>query len=217
LGQSGEALSVTFRILDTSEVGRAHAWHAGFAAANDAIFRRTEQEFYDLALDRCLWCAITEEDEILAISYIHATSGERSIEVGGLMVAVQTRGQGIGEAMMRFPLIHFLANERPLRWSPRPTIVAHVLAGNDGPLKIIEGSGFRHFKTDTWPPGGGLRTGPDGMVHGDEFHFDPTNGLEMLAQWVGAWSGALKNGTAAEVKLLEGESIADWPMLLRSM
>jgi GNAT superfamily N-acetyltransferase len=215
----GGVLRVTFRILDTSEVGRAHAWHSGFASANDAILPRTEQQFYDLALDRSLWCAITDEDEILGMSYLSVSGDNKKIEVGGLMVAKKTRGQGIGDAMLRLPLIHFLVNERPLRWEPQPCILTHVVAGNDDPVRIIERCGFKFAFSDSWPAEElpGLRTGDDGKVHGHEFHLVIPDGVQELAKWMQSWNGKLRDGTDAEIKMLEDESIEDWAGILSSM
>lgn len=212
-------MSTKIRIVDTSEVGRAHAWHLGFAAANDAIFPRKEEEFNDLALDRCLWCAITDEDEILAMSYVHGSADVGSVEVGGLMVAVKTRGKGLGDIMMHVPLIHFLVNERPLRWTPTPTILTHVVTGNDDPRGIIERCGFAFAKSDSWSADDfpGLRTGPDGRVHGDEFHLQTPEALEGLACWADEWPHSLRDGSPAEIRLLEGETTDDWATVLRSM
>ncbi len=205
--------------MDTSEVGRAHAWHSGFAAANDAIFPRTEKAFFDLTLDRNVWCAITDDDEIVGMSYAKVSDDETEVEVGGLMVSAKTRGRGIGDLMMRLPLIHFLVTERPLRWERPPAIVAHALAGNEMPRRIITRAGFEFHEEVCIPPGvlPGLRTGPDGMVHGDEYHLKIPDALLDLAQWLDEWSDVLRDGSPARITMLEGESIADWATVLRSM
>lgn len=212
-------MSTKIRIVDASEVGRAHAWHSGFAAANDALFPRKEREFYDLALDRCLWCAIADEDEILAMSYVRSSADDCTVEVGGVMVAVKTRGRGIGDVMIRVPLAHFLVNERPLRWPSPPTILTHVVAGNEDPRRIIERCGFALAKSGSWPAADlpGLRTGHDGKVHGDEFHLRVPEALEHLAQWAENWSHRLRDGSPAEIQLLDGETTQDWATVLRSM
>lgn len=205
--------------MDTSEVGRAHAWHAGFAAANDAIFPRTEKAFYDLTLDRNVWCAISDDDEILGMSYAKVADDETEVEIGGLMVAAKTRGRGIGDLLMRLPLIQFLVNERPLRWARPPAIVAHALAGNELPRRIIQRAGFEHAKPVSIPAHvlPGLRTGQDGQVHGDEYHLRLPDALLDLARWLDGWTGVLRDGSAARIQLLEGESLADWATVLRSM
>lgn len=211
-------MSTVFRIVDTSEIGRAHAWHSAFAAANDAIFPRTKDMFFDLARDRNLWCAITDEDDIVGMSYAAMNPEETEVEIGGLMVASETRGRGIGDYMMRLPLIHFLVMERPLRWEHPPTIVTHVLAGNEMPRRIIERAGFAHAKPVTIPPEvlPGLRTGADGMVHGDEYHLRLPDALSELADWIDEFDGTLRNGSPCSIELLEGESLGDWATVLRS-
>lgn len=213
------ALLVTFRIVDSSEVGRAHAWHAGFAAANDAIYPRTEKAFYRLTLDRNVWCAITEEDELLGMSYACMNDDESEVEVGGLMVAAKTRGKGIGDILMRLPLCHFLVNEDPLAWNRPPRIVAHALKGNELPRRIITRAGFQHatavsIPADVLP---GLRTEADGLIHGDEFHLQMPGALSGQADWLDSWSGTLRDGTAASISLLPGEALSDWASALRAM
>ena len=215
----GENLKTTFRIVDTSEVGRAHAWHSGFAAANDAIFPRTAQAFYNLTLDRNVWCAITDDDEIVGMSYAKMSDDETEVEIGGLMVSAKTRGRGIGDLMMRLPLVHFLVTERPLRWRCPPTIVAHALEGNEKPRRIISRAGFEFHKTVSIPPEvlPGLRIGDDGMVHGDEYHLKLPDALLCLATWLDEWSDVLRDGSSAAIKILEDETLADWATILRSM
>lgn len=212
-------LLVTFRIVDTNEVGRAHAWHAGFAAANDAIYPRTETSFYDLTLDRNVWCAITDEDELLGMSYACVSPDNTEVEIGGLMVAAKTRGKGIGDVLMRLPLCHFVVNENPLAWRQPPRIVAHALKGNELPRKIISRAGFEHATAvrihgDKLP---GLRIEDDGHVHGDEFHLRTPGALAEQADWLDSWAGQLRDGTTASISLLEGEALSDWANALRSM
>lgn len=212
-------MTTNFRIVDTSEVGRAHAWHQGFAAANDAIFPRTEKVFRDLTLDRNVWCAITNDDEIVAMSYANLDEVKNELEIGGLMVSAKTRGRGIGDLMMRLPLVHYLVYERPLRWPTPPTIVAHVLAGNPAPRGIISRAGFDFHEEVCIPSEAlpGLRTGPDGMVHGDEFHLRLPQALMDLADWLDGWSDELRDGSPAAIHMLEGETTGDWATVLRTM
>lgn len=212
-------MSVTFRIVDTSELGRVHAWHTDFAAANDAIFPRSRDEFEELARDRCLWCAITSDDHIAGLSYVSVSSDLREIEVGGLMVDQAMQGSGIGECLFKLPLIHLMVNERPTHWQPIPVILTHVLVGNDAPRKLIENTGFRFFKNDRWPSSElpGLRTQEDGMVHGDEFHLPLPESLFAFADWMGAWTGILRNQQDATIVMLEGESHLIWSDILREL
>jgi len=215
----GEDLKTTFRIVDTSEVGRAHAWHSGFAAANDAIFPRTAKAFYDLTRDRSVWCAITDDDEIVGMSYASMSDDETEVEIGGLMVSAKTRGRGIGDVMMRLPLVHFLVMERPFRSERPPTIVAHALRGNEMPGRIITRAGFEFHDEVCIPPEvlPGLRTGADGMVHGDEYRLKLPDALHHLADWLDGWNDVLRDGSSAAISTLPDETLADWATVLRSM
>jgi hypothetical protein len=212
-------LSTTFRIVDTSEIGRAHAWHMDFASSNNAIYPRTEEKFFDLARDRQLWCAISCGDEYLAMSYANFDQGKNEVEIGGLMVNEIARGRGLGDFMMRIPLVHFLVMERPLEWPHRPTIVAHVLAGNQMPRKIIGRAGFEHHKAICIPGDAlpGLPTQEDGNVHGDEFHLSVPAAVLELADWIDGWDERLNDGSEATIEMLEGETRAQWATVLRDM
>lgn len=211
-------MSVTIRIVDSSEVGRAHAWHSGFAAANDALFPRKPEDFERLAFSRSLWCAITSEDEIMAMSYVDSED-DRIIEAGGLMVAAQARGTGLGTAIFRAPLAHFVMTERPQCWRNPPTIIAHILQGNDMPRRIIEETGFvfAHPVERSGDELPGLRQCEDGMVRGDELHLDWSLALPALAGWAGTWTGALRDGRAIDVLMLDGETMADLAIGLAEM
>lgn len=210
---------ITFRIVDTSEVGRAYAWHADFAAANDAIFPRTERAFGEMALDRLVWCAITDTDHIVGMSYANVKDDLSEVEIGGLMVDATMRGKGLGDVLMRLPLAHLLVNEQPLAWSPAPTILTHALKDNHLPRGIIGRVGFR-FATDVTIPGAmlpGLRTESDGNVHGTEFHLAIPDGLHSVADWLGAWTGKLNDGSDCQIDMREGERLSDWADAIRGM
>lgn len=212
-------MHITFRVLDTAEVGRAHAWHSGFAASNDSLYPRTKATFADMVLDRQCWCAITDDDEILGLSYCYVEDHQREVEIGGLMVAAKARNQGIGDYLFRLPLIQFLVNEQPQGWSPVPTIVAHVIKGNEKPRGLIARTGFEFAKPVKIPgeklPG--LRTEDDGFVYGDEYHLPLPGSLDTLASWLEGEKGKLRDDTPCSVRLLEGESLTLWAEALRSM
>lgn len=212
-------MHITFRTVDTSEIGRAHEWHREFASANDAIYPRSKEQFLQLALDRYVWCAVSTDDEYLAMSYANYDDVKNEWEIGGLMVADKMRGKGLGTIMMRVPLAHMLFNEQPLTWTLPPKIVAHVLTGNDAPRKIIPEVGFAFAEHVTIPPEAlpGLRVSDDGMIHGDEFHFEIPDGLTSLADWTAGWNDTLKDGTRAEIDLLEGNTLDDWTVAIRDM
>lgn len=212
-------MNISFRLLDTDEIGRAHAWHSGFAAANDVIYPRDEATFIEMVRERQCWCAISHEDEILGLSYVYVNPPQSEVEIGGLMVAAKTRGKGIGDYLFRLPLIHFLVNEQPHLWQPQPTVVAHVLNGNDKPGSIIAQTGFV-LHGPVRKPGHelpGLRTEQDGHVHGQEYHLPLTDSYDGLADWLDTRTGFLRDGTVCSVGLLPGETLQLWGKVLRDM
>lgn len=210
---------ITFRIIDHHEVGHAYAWHIEFASADHAIFPRGEEEFGNLALDRCLWGAFNPDGRLLGLSYIKIETNRKSIEVGGLMVSASARGKGIGGVLMRLPIAHLLVNEQPLDWKTQPTILTHVLKDNENPLGVIRDCGFICAKdvkipADQLP---GLRASEDGFVHGLEFHFDIPSALVSLATWLKDWSGTLRDDDPCAVDLREGDSLDIWGDIILSI
>jgi len=212
-------LSTTFRIIDASEVGRAHLWHLEFAQFNKAIFPRTFEAFKGMVSARSVWCAISSTDEYLGMCYAHFDEEMYEWEIGGLMVSDSAQGQGLGTTLMRVSTAHMIFNEDPLGWRRRPGIVSHVLEGNESPRRIIPLSGFKHSRTVRIPghvlPG--LPTDDDGYVNGDEFCLDVPAGLNSLADWCEAWEGRLKDGTSGSILLLDGSTLATWAHALRDM
>ncbi|KQT33684.1 hypothetical protein ASG29_06640 [Sphingomonas sp. Leaf412] len=213
------ALQVELRAFDTSEIGRAHQWHEEFAATNDALYPRTAKHFLELAMDRCVWGAISSNDEFLAMSYASFDEPKNEWEVGGLMVSPEARDKGLGKLMMQLPLAHVLFTEDPLGSTPPAAIVTHVLKGNEAPRGIVPAVGFAFHKPVTIPSEimPGLRAEPDGMVHGDEFHLVVPDALVSLAEWAEGWPGALRDGTPARIDMLPGYSLALWAQAFRDM
>jgi RimJ/RimL family protein N-acetyltransferase len=212
-------LHVTFRIVDNEEISAAFAWHRDFAEKHEAIYPRDRNTFTDLVLDRLVWCAVTEDDVFRALSYAAFERPENKWEIGGLMVSEEMRGKGLGSIMMRLPLAHMLINELPLEWDEVPAIVAHVLAGNNAPRGIIPKIGFEHHGPVEIPSEylPGLKADEDGMVRGDEFWLPVPEGIKALAQWCANWDRTLRDGTSANVDLLDGLTMKGVGDALRSM
>ena len=213
------ALQVVLRAFDTSEIGRAHKWHEDFAATNDALFPRTANHFLELAMDQCVWGAISSADEFLAMSYASFDEPKNEWEIGGLMVSEEARGKGLGTLMMQLPLAHVIFTEDPLANTPPASIVTHVLRGNPDPRRIVPAVGFAFHKEVSIPAHAmpGLRADDDGMIHGDEFHLVVPGALNALAEWAENWTGTLRDGTPAAVELLSGYSLGLWAQAFRRM
>lgn len=172
-----------------------------------------------MAMERQLWCAITDDDDIVGMSYANVSEDLTEVEVGGLMVDPSTRGKGVGDVLMFLPLAHFLVNEQPLSWDIPPRIITHTLRDNLMPRGIIARVGFRHDR-DVVIPGSalpGLRTEPDGNVHGVEFLFEVPGGLRSVAGWLGDWSGVLRDGSPATIEMRPGEQLSDWASAVGEM
>lgn len=172
-----------------------------------------------MVFGRQVWCAIDSEDEYLALSYAAFDEGENVWEIGGLMVAASARGKGLGLIMMRLPLGQTLMNERPLSSTPPAKIVAHVLAGNDDPRRIIPAAGFAFSHSVTIPNEAlpGLRHDADGFIRGDEFHLELPQAVIDLADWCDSWDQKLRDGTPATVDLTDGLNLNDWARAFRKM
>jgi hypothetical protein len=212
-------LQITFRIVDSNETGRAFHWHRAFAETHEAIYPRNEATFERLVLERSVWCAISADDEYLALSYASFSDEDEAWEIGGLMVSEAMRGKGLGLIMMRLPLANMLFNEQPLSWDVVPKIVAHVLASNDAPRRIIPASGFVFDHAVEIPAAAlpGLKADPDGFIRGDEFHLKIPDALLSLADWCEAWNEKLLDGTDASIDLLPGVELTDWATAFREM
>ena len=212
-------MQITFRAIDTTEIGRAHQWHEDFASANEALYPRTASHFLQLAMDRCVWGAVSSDDEFLAMSYANFDDDKYEWEIGGLMVAQDARGKNLGSIMMRLPLAHMLFTEDPLARDPAPAIVTHVLRGNEHPRRIIPSVGFE-FSHEVAIPGSampGMKTSEDGNVYGDEFHLKVPEALVQMAEWAEGWNGRLRDGTSAHIDLFPGHSLDLWASAFREM
>lgn len=212
-------MQITFRIVDSNEAVRAFHWHRAFAGTHEAIYPRSEEAFEGLVLERSVWCAVSSEDEYLAMSYASFADEDGVWEIGGLMVAEAMRGKGLGLIMMRLPLAGMLFNEQPLSWEVVPEIVAHVLASNSAPRRIIPEAGFVFDHAVEIPAAAlpGLKADVDGFIRGDEFHLKIPDALIALADWCDGWDGKLRDGTHASIDLLPGVTLADWATAFREM
>lgn len=212
-------MSITLRIVDADEIGRAHQWHVEFAKMNHAIFPRTIETFREMVFARSVWAAINSEDQYLGMCYAHFDEDLYEWEIGGLMVGEASRGLGLGSVLMRLSLVSMLFNEDPLAWRRRPGIVSHVLAGNDSPRRIIPAIGFTHARTVRIPghvlPG--LPVDDEGFVNGDEFCLSIPDGLIALARWCEDWDDRVRDGTPTSIDMLSGTTLKTWATALRGM
>lgn len=212
-------MHVKFRIVNTDESERAFKWHLTFAESHEAIYPRDRSTFEKLIAERSVWCAVSPDGEYLAMSYAAFSDENYEWEIGGLMVSETMRGKSLGRIMMRLPLASMLINEQPLSWRRIPQIVAHVLASNDAPRRLIPEIGFAQHRSVEIPAEKlpGLKADADGFVRGDEFHLKIPEALHNLADWLDSWDGKLLDGTNSVIDLLPGLTLADWATALRGM
>jgi len=198
--------------IDHDDCLAAYAWHRGFTAANDSLFPRSRDDFEQLVMEGSVWAARATAGDYLALSYASFDEVKKECEIGGLMVATQARGKGLGLLMMRLPLIHALLEEDMLA-DPEVRIVAHVLRDNSNPRNIIEHHlAFAHARSVAIPKEAlpGLRADADGFIRGDEFELVRPTSLVALASWASSWDGQLADGDVADIEFRPGVTIDVW-------
>lgn len=205
--------------IDFDECKAAYGWHRGFAGANDALFPRSRDRFEELVMEGSVWAAREPSGDYLALAYASYNEIEKECEIGGLMVAVQARGKGLGTLVMRLALAHIVLEENLLS-DPNVRVVAHVLKANPMPRNIIESQlQFVHAKQVEIPQEAlpGLRADPDGIIRGDEFELSKPRTLLALAEWAKSWTGKLADGHVADIELRNGVSLLDWSAALEDL
>ena len=205
--------------IDYDECIAAYNWHRGFAGANDALFPRSRENFEDLVMNGSVWAARSPSGDYLALAYASFNETDKECEIGGLMVAAQTRGKGLGTLVMRLALAHALLEENLLA-DPDVRIVAHVLASNQMPRRIIEDQlRFVHSRVVEIPAEAlpGLKADEDGFIRGDEFELSRPGTLLALAQWARSWDGKLADGHVADIELRSGITLAHWAEALEDI
>ncbi len=208
---------ILFSAIEAEDCFSAHDWHAKFAEADDALYPRDRDDFESMVMAGSVWAAKSPAGDYLALAYASYNEETRVCEIGGLMVAEEARGRGLGGTIMRLTLAHMLLEENLLA-IPNVRIVAHVVEGNERPLGIIKKMlRFRHAGPVKIPERElpGLRS-RDGYVHGDEFELAFPDTISALAEWAESWNGHLNGGTA-HIELRNGVSMGDWAQALKAI
>ncbi len=69
--------------------------------------------------------------------------------MGGLTVAQEYRGSGIGKTLVRFALAHALVYDDP--WSTGQDVIAHVHESNNNPRPLLDALLFEHDERKKYP------------------------------------------------------------------
>lgn len=205
--------------IELEDCKAAYHWHRGFAGANDALYPRTFDDFEQLVMDGCVWAARSTNLDYLALAYASYDEVAKVCEIGGLMVAKQAEGKGLGSLMMRLAMAHAILEENLLS-IPGVRIIAHVLRTNNDPRAIIERKlRFRLVNEVAIPSTDlpGLRAEEDGMVHGLEYELVTPDSIDALADWATAWTGRLSGDEVADIELRPGVTMTDWAKALHAL
>ncbi|MBU8825817.1 GNAT family N-acetyltransferase [Mycolicibacterium goodii] len=209
-------MTVVFAHAEPDEAMSAFFWHRGFAAADDMLFPRSREEYERLAHDGRIVKAI-EDGMFVGLCYYTWDEHDQSWEVGGLMVDKTKRGRSLGSVIMRVTLGHLLFEEEPL--SRHERIITHVHSQNNAPRNVIEHQLKFAYKGQVAIPSDelpGLAADVDGYVRGDLFELVPDT-LHALAAWCDGWDGTLRDGSPAEIELMDGVSVNLWARAFRAM
>lgn len=142
------------------------------------IRKLSREEVSKLIADGVLWIARDQEGRLVGCCYVKVPLSTETeappAEYGGAFVRGEQRGRGIGEALARLAIAHFMWDNDP---ESLPRLLAHVHAENEKPRTVLGKLGFRHDKRIQVPEGvPGFEHMPkakeDGLVHGDEFVFE---------------------------------------------
>jgi hypothetical protein len=141
-----------------------------------------------------------------------------SWELGGLMVATREKGQGIGGILARLVLMDLLVSEDP--FSRAEKIIAHVLASNREPRKLIEGVLKFTRRDPVYIPGDqlpGLPVNADGNVEGDVYEFCDVAAIQSLADWCANPPITLRDGRQITFSLPRGYTFQRCSIALRTL
>jgi hypothetical protein len=210
-----------FNAIPPGDVLLAYNWHSGFAAANQNLLPRTEAQFRQFVLDGQVWAARDERGYagfIYCVPERNAGGAAESWELGGLMVASREKGQGIGWILASLALIDLLISENPLSRGER--IIAHVLASNREPQKLLEKTLKFTRRDSVFIPGHrlpGLPVNSDGCVEGEVYEFCDITAIQCLADWCIKAPSQLKDGRQVSITLPRGYTLQNCAVTLRAL
>lgn len=210
---------ILFSAIEHGDCVAAYHWHRGFSSANSSLFPRTFERYEDLVMQGSVWAARDTSGNFLAQAYAAYDEGSLECEIGGLMVAENSRGKGLGATIMRLALVHALLEENILAIKGA-RIVAHILKGNNDPRGVIEKRLlFAHAKAVEIPQEAlpGLKADEDGMIRGDEYEIQLPQTLTALAEWAEKWHDHVNGGSDAIIELRTGVSMELWAKALRDL
>ena len=195
----------------------AYQWHRGFAAQNEHMFPRSWEEYRTFADEGQLWCArdLAKNGDYLGLAY--SNFEDNKWEIGGLMVAVHARANGIGLVLGHLALGSVLYSENPLNFGH--SVIVRIHSANSGVRPLIDKLGFTFAERIVRPAAcaPGMAVNAKGEIEGEEFHMSNPGTLVALAEWAENWNRQIKNRTAARIVLGPNQTLQLWAQAFRVM
>ena len=118
------------------------------------VRRLSREDVGNLVGSGVLWIARDQEGRLVGCCYVRVPESTEAemppAEYGGAYVRAEHRGRGIGEALARLAIAHFMWDNDP---ESLPALIAHVHIENEKPRTVLEKLGFRHDKRIKVPEG----------------------------------------------------------------
>jgi hypothetical protein len=180
------------------------------------MFPRSKIQFETLCREGRVWCAVAEDGNYLGLTFLVFEEGE--VEIGGLFVPDDQRGNGLGLLIVFLVIGIIVALEDKLLSDA--DFVFYVHSGKEAVgktaerfLKCIDGG--RVFKDPK--ECGGMAVGPSGQVEGKKYFLRHPDSFVAIADWLSLWRGRLANGSPVTIEAPGDLSVADIISSLRSV
>ena len=207
---------VTICPVRLDEWERAFYWHKSCADQSEFLLPRSEMQFETLCKEGRVWCAVAEDGNYLGMTFLVIEGSE--IEIGGLFVPDDQRGNGLGLLIVFLVIGLIIALEGKLL--PHADFVFYVHAEKEAIgrtaerfLKCIDGGPVFKDPKDCL----GMAVGPSGQVEGKKYFLKRPDSFLAIADWLSLWRGRLANGSTVTIEAPGGLSVAEIISRLRAV